>query len=85
MSPAPIEDWACIHGGEPPMSRSTRHYFITKQANEGKAIAAVASSFGTSITMIDATYYSNIGSELVETMSKKKKTKLRAVKGGKSS
>jgi hypothetical protein len=40
--------------------------------------------------MIDATYYSNIGDELVETMSKKKstvtkKTKLRALKGGKTS
>jgi hypothetical protein len=69
---------------------STRHYFISKQANEGKAIAAVASSCGTSIAMIDATYYSNIGDELVETMSKKKstvtkKTKLRALKGGKTS
>jgi integrase len=67
---------------------STRHYFISKQANEGKAIAAVASSCGTSIAMIDATYYSNIGDELDETMSKKKstvtkKSKLRSIKGGK--
>ena len=62
---------------------STRHYFITTKANAGIPIAAVAESCGTSIAMIDATYYSNIGSELIETMSGKKKTKLRAVKGGK--
>jgi integrase len=77
-----------IHGRQKRNFYATRHYFITKQANEGKLVAAVASSCGTSIKQISDRYYDVNSETMHEAMSKKKratakKTRLRAVTGGK--
>jgi len=77
-----------IHGRQKRNFYATRHYFITKQANEGKMVAAVASSCGTSIKQISDRYYDVNSETMHEAMSIRKrsaakKTRLRAVKGGK--
>jgi hypothetical protein len=61
---------------------STRHYFITKKLRGDSPLAAVAKSVGTSIKMIDETYYDGGKLITIETMTRKKTTKKRARKHG---
>jgi len=61
---------------------STRHYFITKKLRGDSPLAAVAKSVGTSIKMIDETYYDGGKLITIETMTRKKTAKKRARKHG---
>jgi len=43
-----------------------RHYFITKQINDGQSPYIIATSCGTSLKQIESTYYENDSAELVK-------------------
>lgn len=73
-----------VHGKRRRNLFAVRHYWITKQVNDSVSSFDVARSAGTSLKMIEETYYEDSPSALVENFEKQKgsrrQTRLRRVK-----